>query len=103
MAVSLHRMRDFCSSLHLWREILSVQKTALLPDHGDIIAVQHSLAIVYWEGGDPSKAISLLEYLIRSHKNNPLTLTYKHELAVSFQAHGSTKKAIELLEDIVQL
>jgi len=63
---------------------------------------QRELGRAYKTNGQFTKAIELLERVVRLERNRSRLFLSQHELAVAYRENGRIKEAIELLEHVVR-
>lgn len=102
LAYSLQRTGNLTSAIELWHKILDVLEPSLAEDHSHIVWTQHGLAVSYIVAGEVSKAITMLEDLVKKEANSPHILDHEQALASAYQNDGHTSKAIDLLKRIIQ-
>ncbi|THY56482.1 FabD/lysophospholipase-like protein [Aureobasidium pullulans] len=71
-----------------------------------VLRLEYTLAVVYNRDRHSSKAIELLEHVVRVQdleETHHLRLASQHELAIAYQENGQVEDAIKLLEHVVQV
>ncbi|KAM0707271.1 hypothetical protein Q7P35_006603 [Cladosporium inversicolor] len=97
---------DTEGSMEIWDRVLRLQGN-LSEDHPERLASQHELAFACQVNGHTSKAIALLEHIVKIERDSlvqdhPARLASRHALATAYRASGQTSKAIAMLEDVVE-
>ncbi|TIA47535.1 hypothetical protein D6C79_04597 [Aureobasidium pullulans] len=71
-----------------------------------VLRLEYTLALVYNRDRQSSKAIELLEHVVRVldlEETHPHRLASQHELAIAYGENGQLEDAIKLLEHVVQV
>ncbi|THV93791.1 hypothetical protein D6D27_04172 [Aureobasidium pullulans] len=71
-----------------------------------VLRLEYTLAVVYNRDRQSSKAIELLEHVVRVQDlegTHPQRLSSQHELAIAYRENGQVKDAIKLLEHVVAI
>jgi tetratricopeptide (TPR) repeat protein len=71
-----------------------------------VLRLEYTLAVVYNRDRQSSKAVELLEHVVRVQdleETHPHRLASQHELAIAYRENGQVEDAIKLLEHVVNI